>query len=390
LLANGEAAPSFDDVTMPIKFIAAESIDVDSTVVSFFGSPERGSSLSGAAAGSNGKGVQQQSLKPKKNGKKYLALAAEISCSGPAKVKIKKQVPANFKFTIDPKTATVTHTQPVKLIVTLIDANGNSITNSDIPFDFRAGTSVGQEGKEYLQLKNGTTEGIALTSVPYTNASDGSVSYVADLNPYLGIFPLRITLTATAVINGNPVQKSAVVTLMGDNTIGQYFALDDLGWAGEKYDHSDVYKIGDIGCFLGNVAMTLTAFGVNVNPKILNDAMNKDDGAWIGNSVAQAVLGNYPGSTVRLNEVKEGDGIEDVTNLPDPADYSRMDNALASRFPVFAEVLNPDHNTVHWILVTGRTSTGDYTILDDGKHGRVTLFSSYGTIYKYYVTEHKP
>jgi hypothetical protein len=282
--------------------------------------------------------------------------------------------------------------------VVIVDQNGKTILpkNCNSTVKFIAGDPVAHEGEGFAQLNLYGIEGINLPSVPYLDAYNSQVSYVANANEYLGIFPLRITLWATVVINGSPISHSVVVTLMGDNTKGKYFPQDDTGWASEYYDHSTIDKIQKKGCLLIDFAMILTAFGVDVNPKTLNDWMNKDLTRWNDEDVKWSDLETYDGdggSTVKVAKDVHGLGIDQNKDgsynflLREIPDLGAMDASLLGGYPVLAQVLNVDHP--HWILVTGKTSTGDYTILDPGKRERVTLGSSYKTIYKYNLIVHK-
>ena len=329
--------------------------------------------------------MQRSVFKAKSGGKKYLTVAGHSTCSGPTAEPVKKQVPASFSLTTNPNTNVVTHSNPITLTVTIFDKNRKRILpeNCNVTINFIAGDPQGHEGEGFAQLKDGGTEGINLSSVPYSDAYYGLVSYVADMNSYLGIFPLRITLSARVVLNGSLSSKSTIVTLMGDNTIGKYFPQDDPAWVSTKYDHSTVDSIGNAGCLLIDFAMALTAFGINVDPNSLNSWMNQNPKRWNGEQVMWADLSNYTGSTLYVMDEKYGLGIKSNILPPVVSDFTQMDATLANRFPVFAEVYDADNNSTHWILITGKTSTGDYTILDPGSRERVTLGSSYKTIYEY-------
>ena len=124
-------------------------------------------------------------------------------------------------------------------------------------------------------------------------------------------------------------------------------------------------RIGNAGCLLIDFAMALTAFGINVDPNSLNSWMNQNPKRWNGEQVMWADLSNYTGSTCcYVMDEKYGLGIKSNILPPVVSDFTQMDATLANRFPVFAEVYDADNNGPHWILVAGKTSTGDYTILD--------------------------
>ena len=121
LLANGVDSTSFDDVTMPIKLIAADSLNIDGPAVLVYGFPENEVSVSAKAGKFGAKLMQRSVFKAKSGGKKYLTVAGHSTCSGPTAEPVKKQVPASFSLTTNPNTNVVTHSNPITLTVTIFD-----------------------------------------------------------------------------------------------------------------------------------------------------------------------------------------------------------------------------------------------------------------------------
>jgi hypothetical protein len=56
---------------------------------------------------------------------------------------------------------------------------------------------------------------------------------------------------------------------------------------------------------------------------------------------------------------------------------------MPAGYPVIAQVLNPDRKNNHWVVVTGKTPSGDYLILDPNGKPRVKLGDPYMKVYRY-------
>ena len=230
LLANGETAPSFDDVTMPIKFIAADSIDVDSTIVLFRGSPEKGSSVSGISGKSGNKLTVTQAYKPKKGGKKFLAVAGNLACSGPAAVTIKKEIVLEVISPLDnqllEEDITADPQMPPDMIVKaqLKNYNGNATFLISIPDLKWHAPGTGNTTHGYFDGGDGV-KGSGIVEIPFVfpkgyvrGGNDMSLVVTAVANDKI----YRKTITNPYKIIGKNPSKSAAIAVLGKD---QYVAV---------------------------------------------------------------------------------------------------------------------------------------------------------------------
>jgi hypothetical protein len=110
------------------------------------------------------------------------------------------------------------------------------------------------------------------------------------------------------------------------------------------------------------MAMVLKAFGYDVTPHSLNIWMKDKDNK-----------GYYPGGDVRWYQTmitydkgKSPIKTDEPRWIP-PDGLDHMNNNL-NDYPVFVQVKGG-----HWVLVTGKTKSGKYTILDPGHVNNVVL-----------------
>ena len=350
LLANGMSAPSFDDVTMPIKFIAADSIDVDSTVISFFGSPEKGSSVSGIPGKSGNKMMLTQAFKPKKGGKKFLA-AGNSTCSGPAKETIVKY----------------------KLIVTtcLVDILNNGQTSINVivspkapPDGTKMSISVGPEGLGFAKIKNLHTgdEGFSLSDIPYEDIRNHQVVFEGTGKPIPGTFPLGVRFFVSWTSGEKPLIDTGSVFLSGSNTSCPEYTQDDTRWANSTYD-SQSDNIGNLGCALTDMANTLAAEGKDWNPLTL-DAYMRDKKLYTkSGGVNWTVMESLGGLTIK-KPMGTSDNMKNGVTL----DLSDLDADIAAGSYIMAQVkdVHPNGKVIsHWVSITGKNN-GIYSIFDPG------------------------
>jgi len=62
-----------------------------------------------------------------------------------------------------------------------------------------------------------------------------------------------------------------------------------------------------------------------------------------------------------------------------------IDPILSQGSVVIAQVYDAQNKSSHWVLVTSKTSYGDYRILDPGFSNNTTLVASFQNIYKYVI-----
>jgi hypothetical protein len=285
-----------------------------------------------------------------------------------------KRVPTDIELELSSEQ--IQHSDQVTLMVAFLyeQVKMNSITD-----DTKISFSLGSEGETFGTLRNTATnsQGSTLLDVPFSQVRNGSIVFTADGQEYDGRFPLGINIGAATVVNDKLLVDVQATYLSGPNTRGILYLQGDSRWEDSTYDNSSL-TLGDLGCALTCMAMVLKAYGVDVDPGRLNDWMKENNG-FKSTGVKWVAIDRYPNSPVKDGK-PIGGGIGSKT-LPD---LSTMDAALSEGRPVIAQVLNQDTGNHHWVVVTGKTSRSDYTILDPGgKTNRVTLSGSYETIYRY-------
>jgi hypothetical protein len=385
---------SFEGVRQPFEFIAVDSLTVDSAVVQITGYPSLGGGGGGGDRSIRAVGDKtRQVVSLKKGSSEGKAARAELlarmladnACEDPVgQVVVKRRTATKIELRVS--ASTVTSYGNVILTVILSDPEGQIRPEET---DAKVNFHLGSEGEPFGTLENATTgtQGMNLVDVSYSQAAEGSIAFLANGQAYNGRFPLGISLGATTTVNGTLHVDVQATYLSGANTTGVLYLQGNSTWKDSIYDNSEK-TISKEGCALSCIAMVLKAYGVNVDPGGLNAWMKKN-AMFDGTKVLWKTIGGYEGSPIRvMKPVGEGlgydDGLDQVTPPETLPSLAQMDATLSSGLPVIAQVLNPDKNNQHWIVVTGKTANGDYTILDPGgKTNRVTLSSSYKTIYRY-------
>jgi hypothetical protein len=244
--------------------------------------------------------------------------------------------------------------------------------------------------ERYGNLTFAGRTGKTIQNVPYEDAVQGLVKYVADGENPIGIDPQRVEVGVTS---GDKSGMGAVWTQGAlDFT---HFRQSDSPWgeyAYDKYIDSIVvsptgrrdtvyYKISRKGCALTGIAMVLKAFGIETDPGSLNKWMVENDG-FDGPSVVWEAINRYPGNqSARKNEiVGKGYGRNGSNQL------NEMDQYLLKGMPLLAEVFNPSTRSQHWVVVIGKRD-GQYAILDPGGYAnRNSLTGPYkNTVYRFVV-----
>ena len=206
LLANGADSTSFDDVTMPIKFIATDSLALDSVVVTIYGAPDNGSSASGIAGKSGNKKMLTQAYKPQKGGKKFLAALDNSTCSGPTKGTIVK-----YKLTVNTCLEDILNNGQTAIRVT--------VSPTAPPDDKKMSISVGPEGLGYAKIKDlrSGDEGFSLSDIPYQDIKNRQVVIEGTGKTIPGTFPLGVRFFVSWAGGAKPLDTGSVF-LSGSNT----------------------------------------------------------------------------------------------------------------------------------------------------------------------------
>ena len=288
----------------------------------------------------------------------------------------KPRFPTTIELTVS--SDQVQHSETIVLKVNLRDRDGLIPPGDGV---WGINFFLGAEGVQFGNLNNTATgaDAVKLNDVAYKQASDGSITFVADGAAYDGRFPLGISLGASVDVNGKVYTDVKGIYLTGANTTGERFTQGDPAWKDSLYDASETVTIGDKGCALTAMAIVLKAFGSEGNPGELNSYM-QDNGKFNGLGVVwDAVTGFSDGKIVVSTYDGKGVGKGQPLNL------TGLDGPLSNGSAVVAQVFNASTGNEHWVVVTGKQNN-EYTILDPGGYGSRTTLSAYeNQIYKYVV-----
>jgi hypothetical protein len=182
-----------------------------------------------------------------------------------------------------------------------------------------------------------------------------------------------VATPATPVSGDRPSseQGTALGRLLNDPSA--WYSQLDSRWAKQQLGHGSQI-VEKWGCLMTCMAMTLTAYGLRLNPAELNEQLKGlDDSGFIGSNVqfiapAVALPGLRQGRNLRSFE--DDDIPFSVWTGEDP--IQRIDHALAAGFIVLAQVDTTPNNGLfdsnveqHWVILVHRTPNGDdYLILD--------------------------
>lgn len=388
LAPTGETGITLTAIQTPVRYIAPETIEGEEMTVQIVALPSSGGEGVQASSMSRvDKNSGSSSLALTKVKNKLLALAITACPVNNVTVRV---TPDGILLKVSPNK--IHFSEEVSLLTHLLYKGKPLPSGYD---DILVNYLLASEFEGFGALDSGSgARGSTITGVRYEEAQKGSIKFVADGQEYDGRFPLGIPLATSAEVGGELLVNASAAYLFGPNTTGIVFLQNDLLWETQLYDHDTSRTIGGSGCALTCIAMILKAYGVDVDPKRLNlwmkDPKNKGynnlDVSWRN---ALIRFDNSPINEIEIN----GDGLQknplmqDRRNLPPDSLPSLLplDAALAEGRPVIAQVLNPNTQNNHWVVVTGKTAGGSYKILDPGGYSRVLLDNNqvYKTIYRY-------
>ncbi|MCX6143818.1 MAG: C39 family peptidase [Ignavibacteriales bacterium] len=425
LVSSTDSGTVLASTKAPVRYVAPATIVGDSMVVgvsalafSSGGGAPAGlqvsvdSILNGPAPKKMPKAATVQSLSKKAWEAQMEAIAkllADSQCPMPAKAVVtsnKKRIPTSIK--LNPDRTTLVPRDLLYLYVVLKDANGE-IDATKNETDARIDFSVGSEFEKFGELHRTDTigpPGMILTGVKYGPPAVLDCDKLA----YDERFPLRVNVSAS-VSHNETINDVKTIEVVGSHTVGRYFNQGNTDWSTDTLDSYVLKKKGtqidsvndagnlvygtiqNAGCTMSCIAMVLKAFGCDVDPRKLNVWMkenppsfasgnNGNIGDWI------KILLEYPGSTVGPTmEVGRGLKWEGGTLVkPAPAYTAPLEYNLSLGYPSIVQIVNrhsDGRETAHWVLVTGKTLAGQYTILDPGDKAHVTLDPDSTPIYKY-------
>jgi hypothetical protein len=274
-----------------------------------------------------------------------------------------------------PSVHTLTFSTPVTNPIMAIVSLGTPFTT--ISYNFSAPFNILNQGSE-IPWGGGPTD---LSNVGGTvlqgTEGDGIIQFPGTFNS------ISWTVTGSEYWNGFTVgipRSTCQVTVPPpDGTTGKWYQLDPA-WANDPYDHTNPPKntIGGPGCALTALAACMAFVGSSYDPEALNVVLDGIAGAYslpqfkngkpVPNSGGRiafptAVTGASGGS-LWFDQSKNISSYSIIPGQPSPV----LDSYLCgpSPKPVMVQVYNPRTRHKHYVVVTGKDSLGNYSIIDPG------------------------
>ena len=180
----------------------------------------------------------------------------------------------------------------------------------------------------------------------------------------------------------------------------KHFCQGGGTWAGIKYDdyvksidaqgNKTYWTVGEKGCALTCMAMIAYAGGANIDPGTLANDMRNNYGFNQEHGVSWDFINNRNGNSGFGRDAVRGGGLkvkkDKTIDLPNstPILANSMDQYLNQGYLIIAQVYNPTTKGNHWVLVTDKDNN-DYSIIDPGCYSDRDNLSAYGSVYKYVV-----
>ncbi|MFH0988577.1 MAG: C39 family peptidase [bacterium] len=368
-------------VTQPVYFIAADTLSVDSISVGIVVEAIAGGGEAGIAVKhqTGGKGLSKQAAQSSSRAMRLAQAIQQRLLMNDCPVPSGSVVIQNNKFdslsvrwnpqeiqTSESSTLSVSAYQKKK-----------TITPSKIE-TFAIG--ILPDDQEYGNLTNGDGgSGKTFSGVPFQNISAGKIKFVAD-GTVPPLWPVGI---GVMVSGGENILAQGAVLVNNPNSLAKYFRQTDTSWNIDTLGYSKGTTIGSKGCALTCVAMVLNALGFNTNPRELNIIFkapeNKcfDYAALLWWRMKDYFRKSSRGIVIVPNTL---DGY--TKNTPSTS-HSKLDQALI-KGPVIVSVWNEKSDRSHWVIVTSKTTSGEYRIIDPSYTESSTL-SQYRNIFYSYV-----
>lgn len=146
---------------------------------------------------------------------------------------------------------------------------------------------------------------------------------------------------------------------------GEYWSNDQLGTCYPE-------TIGSHGCAVSSAAMVFKYYGVNTNPRDLNNWLTQNNGYDEGCLIDWGVAANYTEGKVQW--------IDSISYRTQPADLNKIKSELDNGYPVIAEMCNdvgPLKPYYHFVVITGYSGSSFY-INDPWFNESNTISARYG------------
>lgn len=167
---------------------------------------------------------------------------------------------------------------------------------------------------------------------------------------------LASTSTAISSVSTTNVKNIELIK------IPNFYNQRDKKWAEFKLGNTNE-TVGKVGCLVSSVGMNLSYYGINMNPKEINEKLTNIDGYTRRGWLIWSKL-----STITNDKVKIG--------FP-TLSHENIENHLLAKEPVLAKVFIK-RIIPHWVLIVGKKD-GEYLMLDPLTQGEPVKISSYGS-----------
>ena len=270
-------------------------------------------------------------------------------------------------------------------------------------------------GEKHGSLVKGNKKGSTLIDILYSDSKSGTVKYVADGDNPIGKPPQTVSIGTVLKADATKRGLGYVAVKCAMDTLTSY-KQSDSSWADLTYDHyirsmdttrngKTIVKIDTVywnvrqkGCALTVLAMMLKYWGIEETPGTLVKKMTPKyidtlgPINWLFSETYSRLKfiradGRFPptvkDSTNKRKTLKAKGGKDSLDfSKGQPLPLDTLKYFTSRCIPVGVYVVNPDRNTNHFVLVTGKDGD-DYSIQDPGANR--TLLSRYknpyGTVY---------
>jgi len=159
------------------------------------------------------------------------------------------------------------------------------------------------------------------------------------------------------LVNTNTIQNIPSVN------IPSQYNQNDKRWSTDLLGNTKEI-LGNVGCLVSSVAMNLSYYDIDIDPKKLNEALRNIDGYT---SAGWLIWG-------KLEDVTDGKVEVDFPELS----HKTIDDLLRVKKPVLAKILI--RQTIpHWVLIVGKKD-GEYLIYDPLESATYTPISKYNSL----------
>jgi len=155
--------------------------------------------------------------------------------------------------------------------------------------------------------------------------------------------------------------------------IPTFYNQRDKTWASDRLGNTNE-TVGKVGCLVSSVGMNLSYYGIEMNPKKINEKLTKVEGFTSRGWLVWSKLSIITDEKVTISFPK--------------LSHENIEKYLLQKKPVLAK-LYINRVIPHWVLIVGEKE-GEYLMLDPLRDEKPIKFSSYGSyIYSIRVMEKK-